>query len=196
MANISTFLVYVAVTTFTPGPNNIVSMINGIQFSYTRILKFLAGLLAGFFLVMLAGGFLNIFLTNLLPSAEHWLKIIGVIYMLYLAYHIARSKGMDDPDQGNSMNTFKFGFFMQFLNLKGILYGITVFSLFITHTYRDPLSIIIFSLLLTFVAFLATSLWAIGGNIFQNFLRKHYRIFNYLMAALLVYTAIASLLKK
>ena len=194
MSNLYPFLVYVVVTTFTPGPNNIVSMTNGIHNSYPKMLKFLAGLFSGFFIVMLDSGLLNVALVSLLPSLEQWLKILGVIYMLYLAFHIARSKPVAEGQPQDGLNTFKFGFGMQFLNIKVILYGISVFSLFIINSYRDLPMIALFSLALAGVGFLSTSTWAVGGNLFHKLLRKNQRPFNLLMAALLVYTAVASLL--
>ena len=194
MANFYPFLVYVVVTTFTPGPNNIMAMTNAMHDGYGRTLKFLAGMLSGFFIVMLASGLLNVVLTGWLPSLEKWLKILGGLYMFYLAYHIARSRP-EEIDQGkNSDNTYKAGFSMQFLNIKVILYGITVYSLFIVHTYPSPLMIALFALILALVGFTSTSCWSLGGNIFRKTLRKNYRLFNFFMAALLVYTAVASLI--
>jgi cysteine/O-acetylserine efflux protein len=193
MTNLTPFLVYVLVTTFTPGPNNIMSMTVGIQNGYRRMWKFLAGIFTGFVIVMLASGLLNVVLTGLLPSIEAWLKILGVIYMGYLAYHVARSRPVEDAEGESPFNTYRFGFGMQFLNIKVILYGITVFSLFIVHTYRDPAAILGFAILLAAVSFISTSCWAVGGTLFRIFLRKNYRVFNFMMAGLLIYTAIASL---
>jgi len=45
MTHLSPFLIYVFVTTFTPGPNNIVSMSNGMRYGYRNILRFLGGIL-------------------------------------------------------------------------------------------------------------------------------------------------------
>jgi len=43
-------------------------------------------------------------------------------------------------------------------------------------------------------ALLANPCWALGGDVFRNILRKHALFFNLAMAALLVYTAVVSLL--
>lgn len=194
MANFYPFLVYVLVTTFTPGPNNIMSMTNSMHYGYVRTLKFLAGMATGFFIVMLASGLLNVGLTGWLPALEKWLKILGAIYMFYLAFHIARSRPADLDEDKNSDNTYKAGFGMQFLNIKVILYGITVYSLFIDQAYHTPLMIALFALILALVGFISTTCWGLGGNIFRKSLRKNYRLFNFVMAGLLVYTAVASLI--
>ncbi len=195
MTNLTPFLIYAFVTTFTPGPNNIMAMSNGLRFGYRRTLRFLLGIFTGFFVLMVLCGLLNLTLAELVPSLKKWLNILGALYMLYLAYHILRSKPVEEGVEEKSLNTFKAGFIMQFLNMKAILYGITIFSLFIIGTYQDPLSIGLFSLLLAVGSFVSISCWALGGNLFRSFLKKHYRIFNLVMAGLLMYSAVASFLE-
>ena len=194
MTHLYPFLIYVFVTTFTPGPNNIMSMAGGMRYSYPKMLRFLLGISTGFFIVLFISGLLNIGLATLIPASEHWLKVLGAVYMAYLAYHVFRSGPVDSPEGSLSTYSFWFGFSMQFLNVKGILYGVTVFSLFITTIYRDPFTIFLFALFLALVGFIAISCWAIGGNVFRNLAQKHYRIFNLAMGGLLIYTAIASLI--
>ena len=105
-----------------------------------------------------------------------------------------RSGAMEDSTDKRDLNSFTVGFGLQFLNLKVILYGITVYAMFITPTFQNPATVSLFALVLAAIGFIAISCWALGGNIFRQTLRKHYRIFNLAMAGLLVYTAIAALL--
>jgi len=157
MTNLSPFLVYVFVVTFTPGPNNILSMVNGMRYGYQKMIKFLAGIVAGFFIIMFISGLLNVALSSLIPDSELWIKILGAVYMLYLAYYIIRSGPIDETEGNSSINSFKFGFSMQFLNIKAILFGISVYSLFIINLYKSPLMIFLFAIFLAFTAFVATS---------------------------------------
>jgi len=192
--NLYPFLAYVVVTTFTPGPNNILAMSNAMRSGYKRTLGFLAGMFTGFFLVMLACGLLNVALSNRLPQVRFWLNLLGAGYMVYLAFHIMRSGAMEDGADKRDLNSFTAGFALQFLNLKVILYGITVFAMFITPTFQNPVTVSLFAPVLAAIGFAATSCWALGGDIFRQTLRKHYRVFNLAMACLLIYTAIAALL--
>jgi cysteine/O-acetylserine efflux protein len=194
MLNFYPFLTYVLVTTFTPGPNNILSMSNGLRYGYRRTLRFLAGEASGFFVVMLISGILNVALVHLVPQIRFWLNIFGAIYMVYLAGHIVFSKPAGESPRPDGLNTYRAGFALQFVNLKGILYGVTVFALFITPVYQNPLVVTLFALLLACVGFIAVSSWALGGNLFHSFLLKYERWFNLAMGLLLVYTAAASLL--
>ena len=195
MANFYPFLIYVFVTTFTPGPNNVMAMSNATRDGYQRTIRFLVGIFSGFFVVMLLCGLLNVALATQLPALKKWLNLLGAVYMLYLAYHIMRSKPVGNDPGENGFNSFKAGFSMQFLNIKVILYGITVFSLFIVSATQDPIMIGLFSVLLAGIGFAATSCWAYVGNLFRKVLQRQYRIFNFVMAGLLVYTAVASLLE-
>jgi cysteine/O-acetylserine efflux protein len=193
MANFYPFLAYVFVTTFTPGPNNIMSMSNAMRDGYKRTFGFLVGIFTGFLVVMLLSGLLNVVLVGLLPQVKFWLNILGAAYMVYLAIHIILSKPANDQPGAGALNSFAAGFSLQFINLKGILYGVTVFSIFIVPVYQNPLMVSLFALILALVGFLAISSWALGGNVFRHWLSKYYRLFNWTMGALLIYTALASL---
>lgn len=194
MPNFYPFITYVFVITFTSGPNNILSMSNGLRSGYRRTLGFLSGMTTGFFVVMLISGMLNVALVSVVPQIRFWLNLFGAAYMIYLAVHIVLSKPHEDGPQANGLNTFGGGFFLQFVNLKVILYGITVFALFITPIYQNPMLVSLFAPLLACIGFIAVSSWALGGNLFRSFLQKYEHWFNLLMGALLVYTAIATLI--
>jgi cysteine/O-acetylserine efflux protein len=196
LTNFYPFLAYLVVTTFTPGPNNIMSMSNGLRFGYKKTLNFLLGIFCGFTVMMLLCGLLNYVLLSLLPQVKFWLNLLGAAYMIYLAVHIVLSRPAADAPGESRLNTFTAGFIMQFLNLKVILYGITIYSSFIIQAYQNPLVVSLFAPLLAGISFISISLWALGGDLFRSFLNKYYLAFNLCMGAVLVYTAVASLLPK
>ena len=194
MPDLYPFLAYVFVTTFTPGPNNIMAMSNAMRFGLKKTMPFVWGIFIGFLVVLTLSGLLNMALASFIPGLRTWLNLLGAAYMLFLAYHIARSHPDEEGESAGGLNTFKAGFLQQFVNVKVLVYGITVFSLFIVNTYKDAASICAFAFLLALIGFAASSSWAAGGNLFRSLLKDHYRVFNYAMAGLLIYTAIASLL--
>ena len=194
MPNLTAFLLYVFVTTFTPGPNNLMAMSNAIQYGYKRALGFLAGMTAGFVLVMLASGLLNVALVQVLPQTRLWLNLGGAAYLVYLALHTILSRPPGSDEAGKSaLNTFWAGFTLQFLNLKVILYGVTVYSLFITPSFNNPWVVALFAPLLAAVGFSSISCWALGGSLFRAFWVRYYRAFSIVMGAFLLYSAWASI---
>ena len=190
--NLLAFGMYVAATTFTPGPNNLMAMSNGLHTGFRRTIKFLGGVFAGFIVVMLICAFANFAFMTLLPSLHIWLNLFGAGYMIYLAIHVMRSKS-HEQEENEGLNTFKAGFAMQLINPKLILYGITVFSNFIIPFYRSISTLILFSLILAVIGLIATSCWAYFGVMFRTFFAKYDRVINLAMGLLLIYTALASL---
>ncbi|MGE6256926.1 LysE family transporter [Heyndrickxia sporothermodurans] len=189
------FLLFVFITSFTPGPNNIMAMAFANKHGLKRTMKFCLGVGVGFFVITLLSVFFNLMLTNLLPIIEYPLTILGVGYMLYLAFKILTSKDSDDRKDGGNNNFFLIGMFVQFINPKGILYGITVVATFILPYYHSYFSYLGFSLFLGIVGLMSTFSWSLFGSIFQKILLKYKRLFNIVMALLLVYSAISILIK-
>jgi cysteine/O-acetylserine efflux protein len=185
------FLSYVFVTTFTPGPNNIMSMANANKYGFFKTLKFVLGVSAGFFVIMLLSCYFNLLLFSFIPKIELVMTILGSAYMLYLAFKIMKSKPNMEHNDEKKSNTFFSGLILQFINPKALIYGITVISTFIVPFYKSDLSFILFSLFLAFVVFLATSCWAAFGAVFQRFLSRYQTPFNMVMGMLLLYSAIS-----
>ncbi|MBA4376367.1 MAG: lysine transporter LysE [Anaerolinea sp.] len=192
MPSLAPFLIYVVVTTFTPGPNNIMAMTNTVRYGFRNVSLFLAGIVTGFFVVLSICGFLNMWLVNLLPQMKTWLNLLGAMYMVYLAIHIMLSNSSKEDSGKKSLNTFLAGFSMQFLNVKVILYGITVFSMYIIQYYQHPVEVGLFALMLAGVGLMAVLSWSFGGHLFRNLLNKYGKIFNIVMGMLLIYTAVVS----
>lgn len=190
--NLFAFFSYVITTTFTPGPNNLMAMSNGLHTGFRRTIRFLLGVFAGFFLVMLVCGFVNFALMTFIPSLRVWLNLLGAGYMIYLAIHVMTSGAHEEQlDQG--LNSFSAGLTMQFINPKLILYGISIFSNFIIPFYQSLFVLFLFSICLALVGLVASTSWASFGVVFRKFFSKYARIINLAMGLLLVYSAISSL---
>lgn len=188
--NLFAFITYVVVTTFTPGPNNMMAMSNGLQYGFRQTLRFLAGVFVGFLFVISLCAYLNFGLVNWLPRARLWLNVLGTLYMIYLGIHIATTKSAEQGGVALPLNTFRAGALMQFLNLKLILYGITVFANFITPFHQDFPTLSLFAVLLAVVGFIATSCWAAFGVGFRSVFSRYSRLINVALGLLLIYSAI------
>ncbi|MDM5154572.1 LysE family transporter [Bacillus sp. DX1.1] len=189
------FLLYVFVTSFTPGPNNIMAMLLANKYGLKKTIRFCFGVGAGFFVIMLLSSYFNLLLKNFIPKIEFIMTILGAIYMLYLAIKIITSKNNDKDNDGDKNNSFLTGMFLQFINPKGILYGITAISTFILPYHTSNFVLIFYSLFLAFVGFMSTFCWSVFGSIFQNFLSKYRSQFNVIMALLLIYSAVSILVE-
>ncbi|MED1796679.1 LysE family translocator [Brevibacillus nitrificans] len=184
------FLLYVVVTSFTPGPNNIMSMAFASRTGYKNTLRFILGVAAGTFVIALLASFFNLLLYSFLPTVKVWMGILGGVYLLYLAMKMLLHKPGSNPTHPDKLNSFFSGFLLQFINPKVILYAITAVSTFIIPYYQSNGSLLLFSLFLGFIGYLSTSSWAFFGAVFQQFLAKYDRAFSIVMGLLLIYSAI------
>ncbi|MBV9053345.1 MAG: LysE family translocator, partial [Hyphomicrobiales bacterium] len=85
------------VTSITPGPNNMMLLASGLNFGVRRTLPHMFGISIGYVVLMLAAGLGLGELLRQVPGAFLVLKIVGGIYMLWLAWHIASSEPPREP---------------------------------------------------------------------------------------------------
>jgi hypothetical protein len=78
-----TFSVAVA---FTPGPNNIMLAVSGVNFGFGRTVPHMVGITAGFLALLTACGFGLGLVFAAVPALQLLLKIAGALYMLWLAF--------------------------------------------------------------------------------------------------------------
>jgi len=187
--NVIAFLSFVAVTTFTPGPNNIMAMSNASRFGLKRSMRFTFGVCAGFFLIVGLSIAFTIGLYQLIPKIKPVMTVIGAAYILWLAWKTMTSSPHDDSTAGQS--TFVSGMLLQFLNPKAILYGVTAASTFIVPYYDSVPVLVGFAAALAVVSLASTSCWALFGSVFQRFMAENHRAVGYVMGALLVYCAVS-----
>ena len=188
------FLSFVFVVIFTPGPNNLTSTAIGLNYGYRKALSFIFGACTGALIVISISALLVEQAFGLTPQIETSLRILGCIYMIWLAYKIVKSNPGKTGEKKSSF-AFYHGLLLQFVNVKAILFAIVINSVFIIPNINSIFEIIYFFIFLTILAFISMTLWALFGTIIQRVLSNATlkNMFNYLMAALLVFIAISIL---
>ena len=182
---------FVLITTFTPGPNNISSASMGILYGYTNTLRYLFGITSGFVLMMLLAGLISSTLVQILPAFEDILRIVGAFYILWLAYHTLKASYTFREDQ-QVLIGFSKGFFLQLLNPKVIVYGLTLYATFLGQMATTPVILIASALALAGVAFWAISTWTLFGATIRVYMDRVWvrQVLNTALSLLLVYTAV------
>ena len=184
---------FVVVTTFTPGPNNISAMSLGVSSGYRRSLRFLLGITAGFFGVMCLCALLAAVLLSAFPALQPVLRIVGALYIAWLAVHTFLSSRKTEARDSAALG-FANGLLLQLLNAKVIIYGLTLYSTFLGGLAGRPLPLGLFAAGFALVGFAAVSLWAgVGSSLTQVLSDRRARtIISIVLAALLMYTAVES----
>ena len=179
------------VAAFTPGPNNVVASYSGFNFGITKTIPLILGVTLGFtsLIFFLTIGLINVF--KIFPILQNILKYLGTLFLLYLAYKISFSKSSKEEEKKNPV-TFFDTYFFQFLNPKGVLFGIIIVSTYL-ELGENYLSYAIQIVLLAFI-FSSTSitLWTFIGKFLRKFATndKFIKYFNYAMSSLLLLSII------
>ena len=185
-------LVFVFVTTFTPGPNNLLSASMGVIHGYRRTLPLMLGIASGFVVIMLMCATLSSLVAARLPAVAPVLRYAGGLYILWLAVGVYRGSlallagpGTAPPPR------FCSGLVLQFLNPKVIFYGLTVYSAFLLPIIDRPATFILTPPLLALASFSSVSTWALAGHLIRRHVGtpRRAKAVGLVLAAALVYTA-------
>lgn len=191
MPNLSAFVSYVLISTFTPGPNNIMSMSNASRYGFRKSIMFNVGVFFGCLIIFILSSLFSMALYSLIPSIKPIMTFIGFFYILWLAYKTYRNKPSDGKPGQKRTNTLSAGLLLQFVNPKVILYSITLVSTFIVPYFKSVSILAGFAVILAFTSFTSTVSWGLLGSMFQKFLSNNQKAVNTVMALLLVYCAVS-----
>ncbi|KAF6617650.1 threonine/homoserine/homoserine lactone efflux protein [Paenibacillus jamilae] len=183
------FLSYVIITSFTPGPSNLLMMNEARRFGFKGSMHFIIGIISGFIILGAVTTLLTTRLYQWLPRVEPYFKVIGAAYLLYLAWKIALPKKSDDQDTYRQFSFFS-GLLFQIFNVKSILFFLIAMSTFILP-YHDSNGAVLFLMCLAIlIGCKALLLWAIFGSAFKKIFTKYDKIINTIMCLLLIYSAV------
>lgn len=193
MFNLWAFVSYVFVSCITPGPNNIMCLSNATKYGFRKSVKFCFGVATGFVLILICSILCNMFLYHYVPKIEMVMTVFGSAYILWLAWVVYRDKPKAEKKSRLDLDTTSFftAVILQFVNPKGLLFGLTVISNFVFPYYR---STGVLAAVLAFnwvVVSICCTCWALFGSVFRNFFEKYRKTLNIVMALLLVYCAVS-----
>ncbi len=191
MPNFPAFLSYAVITTFTPGPNNIMAMSNAGRYGFKKSLNFNAGVSSGFFILFSICSFFSAALFSIIPTIQPLMTFVGAAYILWLAWNTYKSKPNSDTKNHKHTNKYISGLLLQFVNPKGIIYAITTVTTFVVPYYKSGIIYIGFAVLLCSLTFISNCCWGLFGSVFQKLLINNYKVINTIMALLLVYCAVS-----
>jgi threonine/homoserine/homoserine lactone efflux protein len=171
----------------TPGPNNIMLTASGASFGFKRTLRHIIGIQLGMVLLFSAGAFGVGAIFTLFPFMYMTLKVVGSVYLMYLAWRImtaGRSKKIEQ--QGKPLTIIEAALF-QFVNPKGLMITVTTFSTFTKPENYFGSVLVIMAVFLS-AGICSSTLWAGFGRLLGGAFKddKYYRAFNIFMGVMIV----------
>ena len=192
MKEVTAFAIFVLVSIFTPGPNTISSANLAILYGFKPTNRYRLGIFLGFTLVMWFCAFFSSLIAYRLPAFSKWLRYIGAAYIVYLAVSVLKiSYQLDERDAKEFTHPILKGMFLQILNIKVIILGLTVYSTYLTTRLNSAAALLISAPILAGVSLSATSLWALGGSAIAAFTKQREArlTLNIVLSLLLLYSA-------
>lgn len=170
----------------TPGPNNLMVMHSGLNFGLKRTLPHIFGILAGVGVMLFFISFGLGYVFSKIPEVALAIKLIGSMYLLYLAWKISQMNEKKTDTDISKPLTFMQAAMFQWVNPKAWVILIAFSGVF--HFFESPL-INAAALLLT-ISLLnipCLGVWIGGGRALQRIINsdKARNRMNYFLAFLL-----------
>ncbi len=187
---------FALVTSITPGPNNMMLLASGVNFGVRRTLPHWLGVSLGHFvmLILVGAGFER--LLNAHPLVYQGMKLVGMAYLIYLAWTVARSGA---PQRAGEQAAQPLGFLgaaaFQWVNPKAWIMALGYFS-----NYMPPdasmIFIVLTCLMFSAINFPSVGVWVWLGAQLERHLQNDAlrRAFNGTMALLLLASMLPVLL--
>lgn len=181
-------------SSITPGPVNIVALSSGARFGFWPSMRHVLGATLGFTLLLVLIGFGLHETLRQWPFLTRAIQWAGVAFLLYMAVRLAADDGQLNVRQESARPSLLYGALMQWLNPKAWLASIAGMGVFVAN--GEARLIWQFSAIYCVVCYLSLGCWAYAGSFLSPYLRSAagVRLFNRLMAALLVGCALYLLL--
>jgi threonine/homoserine/homoserine lactone efflux protein len=180
-------LMFTFVYSITPGPNNILLAASGAAFGYRRSLPHMLGVSLGAALMLVVVGCGLCASFERMPLLHTVLRYAAALYLLWLAWCIARS-GIHGRGRALAQPLrFWQGMALQWVNPKTWMMAVGVVA---AYTPREGYysQLLFAGALLALVSFPSISMWTLFGQWVAGTLRSPVAVrrFNWLMATLLV----------
>jgi threonine/homoserine/homoserine lactone efflux protein len=191
---LAALVTFALVTVITPGPNNLMLMASGANFGFRRTVPHMLGIGLGFpSMVALVGlGVMQVF--DLWPVSYTILKVLSVAYLLWLAWRIANAAPPEEGEAPGKPLSFLQAAAFQWVNPKAWSMALSAITLYAAS--RDMAAVLWVAGVYLAVSVISTTSWTVLGQQMRRLLTSpaRLRLFNRVMAALLVATLIPALL--
>ena len=176
---------------FSPGPNTTLSTALAANYGLRHALRFVCSVPVGWgaLLSICAAGVGGLIVA--VPALRMAVKVVGVGYLLWLAYKLSRSGSLAQADSAKLQVTFWQGVALQFVNIKAWMFALAVVAGWVAGRSDVMARFTVVLPTMMFFAFVSNFVYAAAGALLRDWLARGARLlwFNRAMALVLVATA-------
>ncbi len=192
----SALLVLATAMSFSPGPNTTLSTALAANYGLRRAMPFVCAVPAGWgaLLTLCTVGLGGLVLA--LPLLGLVVKVVGVGYLLWLAFKLAQRRTSSPTAVSRANVTFWQGAALQFVNIKAWMLALAIVSGWIAGRADPGLRFAVVLPVMLAYAFVSNLTYALVGALLRDWLAgpagsgQRLLVFNRLMALVLVVTAL------
>ncbi|NBT94373.1 MAG: LysE family translocator [Chloroflexi bacterium] len=180
-------VIFAAVTSVTPGPNNAMVLASGVHFGFRRTIPHMAGIALGYGVMLAIIGAGVGTAMSVSPLVEVGMRLASGAWMVWVAWSLARSTDAGRDAARIRPMTFLEGALFQWVNPKGWVLAISSMSLFTkSGDLVTDIAIVVAVYVVTCLP--SSSIWTAFGVSLRRFLEVPWRLraFNISMAILLL----------
>ena len=188
--------VFCTAMSFSPGPNTTLSTALAANHGLRRALRFCLAVPAGWVLLMLSCGLGLGALILGVPALRWGVKLLGVGYMVWLAWKLSGAAQLAQVDARKLDISFLAGMGMQFLNIKAWMLALTLTAGWVVNAAGAPADnpgerLAIVCAVMVVFAFTSNFTYALVGSLLRQYLAQGRRLlwFNRMLALVLLLTA-------
>ncbi|EJX19053.1 MAG: LysE family transporter [Staphylococcus equorum] len=187
------FVFYTFFMGYTPGPNNLLALDGALKLGLKGTAKFLIGIGLGFLTLSMLCLLFSEYMAAYFSSFIFVIKIVGFIYLLYLAYSVFKNNAKD----AQQSNTYRMrdGLLLQYMNPKTIVYVLTAIVTYVTTQNISFLATLSYTIIIALIGVSGAVAWAVMGLCFKKLLLKYEFIYKVSMSACLVVLAFMMILE-
>jgi threonine/homoserine/homoserine lactone efflux protein len=177
---------------YSPGPGNLFFAANGARFGLRSTIPASTGYHIATWLVTLAIGLGLAAVIHKYPEAFTTIKVLGSLYVLWLAWKLLRS-GMIKSDQEPTSANFWGGVILLILNPKAYFIIAAMFARFLNPESSDQLVLVLLiTTIFTLNNLLAFTSWTILGDRFARLFGddSNAKVLNLAFGSLLAFVAV------
>ena len=184
----------IAVTPFslgmglTPGPNNIMLASSGAAFGLVRSAPLGSGVVVGFPLLFVVVGLSAGAILRVLPEVFTAAKVLGVLYILWLAWKVAQAGEVTPKDAPSRPLGFLQAAAFQWVNPKAWMISLSAAATYVSPRLDLKAQILVIAAVFVATTALSCTVWAVFGERIGRLLKTptQRRAMSWTMAALLV----------
>lgn len=175
-------------TTITPGPNNVMIMSSGVNYGVRASMPHFLGICLGFPVMVLLVGFGFGVIFEKFPNLHQLIKVAGVVYLLWLAWHIASAEPKAIQKGEKKPFTFWQAALFQWVNAKAWMMASGAVAAYTTVQGNPVVEVVAITLAFLLMAFPCVGVWLLFGSLLRKVLSNSIfqRVFNITMGLILV----------